>query len=188
MVFQFFQTWTMSQKITFPLCLVIYLHIVSISIPENPKALSPWMDITLFPGAWSLHQIPAATANPNPTPIVPKLPASNLQAKQRTPAYLKLFVYVCNEYLHIICRFELPLDPCPFQLHEPACRRCTVIRRVLVSKCHVFTCVVGGNWEPWFCWCPLCWLLHWLLCSPWGETFVSVSQSQYLTLCRKFEL
>lgn len=99
MVFQFFQTWTMSQKITFPLCLVIYLHIVSISIPENPKALSPWMDITLFPGAWSLHQIPAATANPNPTPIVPKLPASNLQAKQRTPAYLKLFVYVCNEYV-----------------------------------------------------------------------------------------
>lgn len=114
----------MSQKITFPLCLVIYLHIVSISIPENPKALSPWMDITLFPGAWSLHQIPAATANPNPTPIVPKLPASSLQAKQRTPAYLKLFVYVCNEYLHIICRFEVPLDPCPFQLHEPACRRC----------------------------------------------------------------
>lgn len=71
-------------------CLFNYLHIVSISIPENPKALSPWMDITLFPGAWSLHQIPAATANPNPTPIVPKLPASNLQAKQGSIIYTSM--------------------------------------------------------------------------------------------------
>ena len=59
-------------------CKCTYLQIVSISIPEKPNALSPWMEMTLFPGAWSLHQIPAATANPNPTPIVPKLPASNL--------------------------------------------------------------------------------------------------------------
>lgn len=121
--------------------LVNYLHIVSISIPENPKALSPWMDITLFPGAWSLHQIPAATANPNPTPMVPKLPASNLQAKQRAQAYLKLFVYVCNEYQHIICSYHKTL----FLVSYMNKRVGDV--HVLVSKCHFPMCSCTYLWR-----------------------------------------
>lgn len=55
-----------------------YLQMVSTSMPENPKALSPSTQMTLFPGFLSLATIAAAIANPKPTPIVPKVPASSL--------------------------------------------------------------------------------------------------------------
>lgn len=58
-----------------------YLQIVSTSIPENPKALSPSMQTTRFSGVWSLATIAAAIAKPSPTPIVPKVPASSLNGR-----------------------------------------------------------------------------------------------------------
>lgn len=58
-------------------------HAVSTSIPENPNALSPWIqnigdlsDLDLI-GVASLTKA-AAIAKPHPTPIVPNVPASNL--------------------------------------------------------------------------------------------------------------
>ena len=49
------------------------LAIVSISMPENPKALSPSTATT------SLSvQVAAAIAYPSPTPMVPQVPASSL--------------------------------------------------------------------------------------------------------------
>lgn len=55
-----------------------YLQMVSTSMPENPKALSPSTQMTRFPGLLSLATTAAAIANPKPTPIVPKVPASSL--------------------------------------------------------------------------------------------------------------
>ena len=52
---------------------------VSTSIPEKPKALSPSMHITLLPEFSARHQIAAAIAKPKPTPIVPNVPASSLK-------------------------------------------------------------------------------------------------------------
>jgi hypothetical protein len=51
---------------------------VSTSMPENPKALSPSTQMTRCPGFLSLATRAAAIANPKPTPIVPKVPASSL--------------------------------------------------------------------------------------------------------------
>lgn len=55
-----------------------YLHIVSTSMPENPKALSPSTQTTLWPLFLLLSTAAAAIAKPRPTPIVPNVPASNL--------------------------------------------------------------------------------------------------------------
>lgn len=51
---------------------------VSTSMPENPNALSPSTQMTRCLGFLSLATIAAAMANPKPTPIVPKVPASSL--------------------------------------------------------------------------------------------------------------
>ena len=53
-----------------------YLQAVSISIPEKPKALSPCIQNTgdLLPDGIR----DAAIANPQPTPMVPNVPASSL--------------------------------------------------------------------------------------------------------------
>lgn len=56
----------------------VYLQMVSTSRPENPKALSPSTQMTRCPGFLSLATTAAAMANPKPTPIVPKVPASSL--------------------------------------------------------------------------------------------------------------
>lgn len=56
----------------------VYLQMVSTSMPENPKALSPSTQMTRCPGLLSLATRAAAIANPKPTPIVPKVPASSL--------------------------------------------------------------------------------------------------------------
>lgn len=58
--------------------MLIYLQMVSTSMPENPNALSPSTQMTRCPGFLSLATIAAAMANPKPTPIVPKVPASSL--------------------------------------------------------------------------------------------------------------
>ena len=57
-----------------------HLDAVSTSMPENPNALSPSMATT---GArWASGRLcstrAAATANPQPTPMVPNVPASSL--------------------------------------------------------------------------------------------------------------
>lgn len=39
------------------------------------------MQMTRFPGVWSLATIAAAIAKPSPTPIVPKVPASSLKGR-----------------------------------------------------------------------------------------------------------
>ena len=58
--------------------MLFYLQMVSTSMPENPNALSPSTQMTRCPGFLSLATIAAAMANPKPTPIVPKVPASSL--------------------------------------------------------------------------------------------------------------
>lgn len=62
-----------------------HLHMVSTSMPENPKALSPsthTMRRPLSPLFFS--RVAAAIANPRPTPIVPNVPASNLTGYEET--------------------------------------------------------------------------------------------------------
>lgn len=56
-----------------------HLHIVSTSMPEKPKALSPSTHTTRWPLPRSLSSTAEAMAKPRPTPIVPNVPASNLQ-------------------------------------------------------------------------------------------------------------
>lgn len=58
--------------------MMFYLQMVSTSMPENPNALSPSTQMTRCPGLLSLATMAAAIANPKPTPIVPKVPASSL--------------------------------------------------------------------------------------------------------------
>lgn len=56
-----------------------HLHMVSTSMPENPKALSPSTHTILRPfSPLLLSSVAAAIAKPRPTPIVPNVPASNL--------------------------------------------------------------------------------------------------------------
>lgn len=56
-----------------------HLHMVSTSMPENPKALSPSTHTILRPFSPLLRSsVAAAIAKPRPTPIVPNVPASNL--------------------------------------------------------------------------------------------------------------
>ena len=57
---------------------VHHLHAVSSSIPENPKALSPWIQNTGGTVGVVCETRAAAIAKPHPTPIVPNVPASNL--------------------------------------------------------------------------------------------------------------
>ena len=59
---------------------VHYLCAVSTSIPEKPNALSPCMHTTgpRSDGGLFCSKRAAAIANPQPTPIVPNVPASNL--------------------------------------------------------------------------------------------------------------
>lgn len=52
------------------------LNIVSISIPEKPKAESPSTQITLFSGWYWWQYNWEAIAKPKPTPIVPKVPTN----------------------------------------------------------------------------------------------------------------
>lgn len=57
-----------------------HLHMVSTSMPEKPKALSPSTQTILWPLPLLLFSnAAAAIAKPRPTPIVPNVPASNLQ-------------------------------------------------------------------------------------------------------------
>lgn len=65
------------------------LHMVSTSIPENPKALSPSTHTTLWPVFWFLCTVAAAMAKPRPTPIVPKVPASNLHTHTHQAALIR---------------------------------------------------------------------------------------------------
>lgn len=56
-----------------------HLHMVSTSMPENPKALSPSTQTILRPlSPLVFSAAAAAIAKPRPTPIVPNVPASNL--------------------------------------------------------------------------------------------------------------
>lgn len=57
-----------------------HLHMVSTSMPENPKALSPSTQTTFLPLGSFVSSAAAAMAKPRPTPIVPNVPASNLNA------------------------------------------------------------------------------------------------------------
>ena len=61
-------------------CTPAYLCAVSTSIPEKPNALSPCMHTTgpRSDGGLCCSKRAAAIANPQPTPIVPNVPASNL--------------------------------------------------------------------------------------------------------------
>lgn len=71
--------FTFSKALTYS-----HLQAVSNSIPENPKALSPWIHTTgnelwvLTLLSLSPSTTAAAMAKPHPTPIVPNVPASNL--------------------------------------------------------------------------------------------------------------
>lgn len=62
-----------------------HLHMVSTSMPENPKALSPSTQTIRRPlSPLFLSRVAAAIANPRPTPIVPNVPASNLTGYDET--------------------------------------------------------------------------------------------------------
>lgn len=63
----------------------LHLHMVSTSMPENPKALSPSTQTILRPlSPLLLSRVAAAIAKPRPTPIVPNVPASNLPGHAET--------------------------------------------------------------------------------------------------------
>lgn len=62
-----------------------HLHMVSTSMPENPKALSPSTQTIRRPlSPLFVSRLAAAIANPRPTPIVPNVPASNLTGNDET--------------------------------------------------------------------------------------------------------
>lgn len=79
---------------------------VSTSMPENPKALSPSTQTTLLLLSLLFSTAAAAMAKPRPTPIVPKVPASNLhilrvseeQGKTKVRAVCKLL-----QRAHLAC-------------------------------------------------------------------------------------
>lgn len=64
-------------------------------MPENPKALSPWIQITLSFSLAGLSRATkaAAIANPLPTPIVANVPASNLKINYKN--YLMIIGITC---------------------------------------------------------------------------------------------
>ena len=69
-----------------------HLHMVSTSMPENPKALSPSTQTTRRPlSPLFLSRVAAAIANPRPTPIVPNVPASNLTGYDETHWWYHVF-------------------------------------------------------------------------------------------------
>jgi hypothetical protein len=79
---------------------ILYLAIVSTSIPLKPKAESPTTITTFFLG----YKAYAAIANPNPTPIVPKVPASNL--------------YLGAWFIKIVLPMSIVLDPSDTRIYS----------------------------------------------------------------------
>ncbi len=75
----------------------IHLTIVSTSMPEKPKALSPSIHTTLWTLFCVCSKTAAAMANPGPTPIVPNVPASNLYRTFRSDSDSFRF---CSEQHH----------------------------------------------------------------------------------------
>lgn len=83
-----------------------HLQMVSTSMPEKPKALSPWRQIVRVFGLKSRHQRALAMAYPRPTPIVPYVPASSLKSPEIVPVVVLMCIHP-SEKICIIATFSL---------------------------------------------------------------------------------